>query len=483
MVNIKNISEHVSVYQNGMNCVIIQKNGVACLINCNNQISPQLMTDLNLNLNVKKIICLNYRSSINGGVINLVNTSGIGIQIAAPEKQLNLFTSPTERLGNEKFMFRVYDFHPDNDIINERANISTSLSDSATLDFEGIKINFFEVKGDTDGELGCIIHDSAEIGVCADVICITDNYSGGKMPFLYRLCKDPGSLDDYHAFMVNKDELIKSLHKFENCAILIPARGEIIVSPAQSIKSLSRKLDALYENYSSSSADNYYFPGYLKSENPMIPAKTVLLPPNIKELFCNFLIISENKRGFLLDCGTQQGFDMIEPFFKSGELESIDVCYVTHYHNDHTDMLKKLQEQYGCKIYAPQSFADMLENPEAYYMTCLSDVSLSSETIPDNYNFTWEGYEFTNFQFPGQTLYHGALLFNDKNRNSRTLFCGDSFSPTGFDDYCPQNRNFAELVISTNYYYFFCYNNLKIFNMEDIWVQIFIMYLIRLLNR
>jgi len=24
------------------------------------------------------------------------------------------------------------------------------------------------------------------------------------------------------------------------------------------------------------------------------------------------------------------------------------------------------------------------------------------------------------------------------------LFCGDSFSPTGFDDYCPQNRNFAD---------------------------------------
>jgi glyoxylase-like metal-dependent hydrolase (beta-lactamase superfamily II) len=174
----------------------------------------------------------------------------------------------------------------------------------------------------------------------------------------------------------------------------------------------------------------------------MVPAKTVSPPPNVRYLFCNYLIISENRRGFLLDCGTKQGFDMIEEFFKSGELEAIDICYITHYHHDHVDMLDKLQKLYSCKIYAPQSFADMLENPEAYYITCLSDISVTPEILPDNHAFTWEGYEFEHFEFPGQTLYHGGLLFDDKAGN-RILFCGDSFAPTGFDDYCPQNRNFT----------------------------------------
>jgi len=434
----KKISEHVSVYQNGMNCVIIQINGSACLIHCNHQIHPKWIMDLNLNL--KMIICLNYRASINGGIVNIVYNIP-GIQIAAPQKQLNLFTSPLERLGNEKYRLHVYDFHPDNDIITDSINIESvlSLSNGITLDFEGIKLDFFEVKGDTDGELGCIIRDDITIGVCADIIGFD-----GKIPFLYRLCKDSGSLDDYHAFLINKDDLIESLFQFKNCDILIPARGETIDRPIQAIHTLSEKLEKFYENYSSVSALNYYVPGYLKPVNPMPPAKTVAAPPNVKYLFCNFIIISENKRGFLLDCGTRQGFDMIDSLFQSGELEAIDICYITHYHHDHVDMLDKLREKYNCKIYAPQSFADMLENPEAYYMTCLSHVSAPPEILPDNYHFTWEGYDFTHFEFPGQTLYHGGLLFNDKNRNARILFCGDSFAPTGFDDYCPQNRNFTD---------------------------------------
>ena len=48
-------------------------------------------------------------------------------------------------------------------------------------------------------------------------------------------------------------------------------------------------------------------------------------------------------------------------------------------------------------------------------MTCLSHVSVSPEVLPDNYNFTWEGCNFTHFEFIGQTLYHGGLLFDDGN--------------------------------------------------------------------
>ena len=431
----KKISAHLSVYQNGMNCVIIQKNEAACLINCNNQINPQLMSDFNIS--VKKIICLNYRSSINGGITNFSSN----IKIAAPENQINLFESPLKRLENEKYRLHVYDFHPDNDIIKNSVNISEALSDGMTFDFEGIKIDLFEVKGDAIGELGCIIRDGAlKLGVCADIICGSQNEI--KIPFLYRMCKDPGNVDDYHAFMAEKDDLINSLRGFENCDVLIPARGDLIASPCESINLFKEKLEKFYQNYSSASAMNFYFPGYLKPSNPMSPAKIISTPPNVRYLFCNFLIISENKRGFLIDCGTQQGFDMLEPLLKSGELEAIDICYITHYHHDHVDMLEELQKLYNCKIYAPQSFADMLVNPEAYYITCLSHIKISPEVLPDNYNFTWEGCEFTHFEFPGQTLYHGGLIFNDGK--NKILFSGDSFCPTGFDDYCPQNRNFID---------------------------------------
>ena len=431
MNKIKNLSNHVSVYQNGMNCAIIKKNGAACLIGCNPQMTPQLIDSLGLNIGL--IICLNYRSSINGGIAKL---SKPGMRIAAPNGQAQLFEEPIKRLENEKFRFHVYDFHPDNDIITDGVEIDEMLSDGTELNFEGIKIEFFEAKGDTDGELACIIHDGAKIGVCGDLIC-----DDGKLPFLYRLCKDSGNFDDYHAFLFDKDDLIASLHKFGDCDILLPARGKVIDEPSRAVNTLAARLCALYENYSSASALNYYAPGYLKPASPMTPAKIMPTPQNIKYLFCNFIIISENKRGFLIDCGTEQGLDKIEPLFQSGELEGIDICYITHYHHDHVDMLDKLQERYGCQIYAPSSFSDMLKNPEAYYITCLSHVGISPKVLPDNYSFDWEGCEFTHFEFPGQSLYHGGLLFSDGK--NRILFCGDSFAPTGFDDYCPQNRNFT----------------------------------------
>jgi len=434
-MNIEKISECVSVYQNGMNCVIIQKNGKAALINCNPQITLELMASLHLN--VKTIICLNYRSSVNGGILNL---RSLGAEIAAPQKQAELFTSPKERLGAEKYRFHVYDFHPDNDLMGDAADVSHALFDKAAFDFEGIIIDFFEMKGDTVGELGCVIHDSSDIGVCADIICGDDNRI--KIPFLYRMCKDPGTVDDYHAFMAEKDELTDSLRIFENCGAVVPARGDLIGMPALALAEFAASLEKLYQNYSSASAMNHYYPGYLKPSAPMAPAKTVSPPKNVRYLFCNYLIISPDKRGFLLDCGTEQGLDMIEALFASGELAALDACYITHYHHDHVDMLEKLQKSYNCEIYAPQSFADMLKNPEAYYITCLSDVSVSPKILPDNYSFTWENCEFTNFEFPGQSLYHGGLLFDDKTAGS-ILFCGDSFAPTGFDDYCPQNRNFT----------------------------------------
>ena len=45
--------------------------------------------------------------------------------------------------------------------------------------------------------------------------------------------------------------------------------------------------------------------------------------------------------------------------------------------------------------------------------------------------------------FPGQTLLHDGLLVK-KDGGESVFFVGDSFTPTGMDDYCLFNRNFFE---------------------------------------
>jgi len=54
----------------------------------------------------------------------------------------------------------------------------------------------------------------------------------------------------------------------------------------------------------------------------------------------------------------------------------------------------------------------------------------------------WHEFQFTFFDFPGQTLYHDGLLVQHDGAD-RPLFAGDSFTPSGIDDYCLQNRDFV----------------------------------------
>ena len=62
----------------------------------------------------------------------------------------------------------------------------------------------------------------------------------------------------------------------------------------------------------------------------------------------------------------------------------------------------------------------------------------------------------TSFYFPGQTLYHGSLLV-EKNDGEKIFFIGDSFTPSGIDDYCLQNRNFLHPHMG----YFYCLDFLQ----------------------
>jgi len=68
----------------------------------------------------------------------------------------------------------------------------------------------------------------------------------------------------------------------------------------------------------------------------------------------------------------------------------------------------------------------------------------------------WKDFTLTFRYFPGQTLYHDALLFEKRNGEA-IFFIGDSFTPSGIDDYCLLNRNF--LTHGTGYFY--CLDILK----------------------
>jgi glyoxylase-like metal-dependent hydrolase (beta-lactamase superfamily II) len=142
---------------------------------------------------------------------------------------------------------------------------------------------------------------------------------------------------------------------------------------------------------------------------------------------------------------------------QSGRLKRLDGIFITHYHDDHTDFINDVVKEFNCPVYVTKELKDILENPAAYHMPCLTTDPITNLTIMQNgQKMSWKDFTMTFYFFPGQTLYHDAILF-EKNNGEAIFFIGDAFTPSGICDHCPQNRNL--LHPGTGYLY--CLDILK----------------------
>ena len=93
----------------------------------------------------------------------------------------------------------------------------------------------------------------------------------------------------------------------------------------------------------------------------------------------------------------------------------------------------------------------------AYRMPCLTPNPIRDvHAAASGSSRRWHEFKFTYSYFPGQTLYHDGLLVK-KDGGESVFFIGDTFTPSGIDDYCVLNRNFVEPEQGYEY----CLNSVK----------------------
>ena len=422
------VSDHVSYYHKGMNIVKVEKNGRMLFINAPHFLLEEAVRKSHAKLT--RVICLNYRSSMNGGV------ALIDAPIAAPKIFQLHFHDPLGYLADLKNFLMLYKFHPDHDVLENSRHVEWWLEEGSVMDFEGIKLRFMEMQGDTDGELACMIEDNINVGVCGDMIC-----DDGKIPYLFRA---PGRDNEYMRYLGRWKDIIASLKKLDRCEKIIPARG--LALDQKAMATFNKRLEAVFDNYLYTSSAVWHAHSLQKrklTDKPTMPfAQEIDMPENFIQTVASVLIISKSGRGFIIDCGMKETMDKLDELTSSGRLKGIDGCFVTHYHNDHTDLLNQLAEKYRCKVMTTKEVAHVLDDVYQYRIPCMPYLNVKTEVLPEGYTWAWEEYTFSAFFLPGQTLYHAALFADDGQ--TRFLFVGDSFSPSGMDNYCPLNRNFVE---------------------------------------
>jgi len=325
-----------------------------------------------------------------------------------------------------------------------------------SFQWHGIPIRVIDSKGYTRGAVSYLVHiDGMDVAFVGDLI-----YGEGQILDIYSLQDqiEEVNVGGYHGYAARISDLITSLEKMAELKpdLLVPVRGPVIEEPGEAIATLITRLRQLYENYLSVNAYRWYTgqekhdkmaarvlpPDMAVDWMPM--AEIGENPPWLIHHSNSKLIISEDGTGFLIDCGVQRVFSDMMNVQDNFPCSHIEGMFITHYHDDHTEYVNGIREKYGCPVYVTPEMEDILKNPQAYRLPAMTSKPIDNLVIvPHASTMSWKEFTFTYYYLPGQTIYHDAMLV-EKNGGGKIFLAGDSFAPTGLDDYCLLNRNFIQ---------------------------------------
>ena len=378
---------------------------------------------------------------------------GNGHQILAPAAEKALIDQP-QAFWDAFVEKRFHDYDQQTTkILTRPLKVTRWVQEGDTIEWQGLSIKVLDTPGFTRGGVSYVVKvDGKTVAFTGDCI-----YGDGQLFDLYSFqdAIPEAKIRGYHGHASRLGKLLPSLQKIaaEKPDVIVPARGPVISDPLNSIAKLTQRAKSVYHSYLSTNALYWYF----KEDRMRLCADRILgkdaqmelMPYSVHEETPDWIfvkgtsrmVISEDGHGFLLDCGSPNILKSIKDLMKTGIVQKIDGIFVTHYHDDHTNAVQQAAEELNCPVYSTPEYEDILENPEAYHMPAMTSNAIKDVTpLKDGHKMQWREFGLTFHFFPGQTIYHGALLVK-KQDEKPVFFVGDAFAPSGIDDYCLLNRN------------------------------------------
>lgn len=440
---VERITASVSVVRGPVNGVLLQRNGDALAIYGDPRQEPAKALQVLFTHHRRDVVWAGRRMIQNGA------------QAIAPEAEKALFTE----VGPFWESYRTARFHDYSNqssrILADSLSLARTVRGNDTIDWQGLTIRVVDTPGYTRGAVSYLVEiDGKRIACVGDLI-----YGQGQLLDLFSLqdAIPEAQEDGYHGWAARAGDIVQSLRKVAQWKpdILIPARGPVIGNPGDAIDTLIRRLQGVFASHFAIDALRWYrgddririMAARVLGPKPpqwMPMAETVQekLPDWIVPITNSRLIVSRTGAAFLVDSGNKKVVEEVRRLRREGAIKQLDGIYITHYHDDHTDTAQAMADEFHCPVYFSSEMRDVLEHPQAYRMPCLSSNAIhSTHEMADGAKQRWNEFEFSYSYFPGQTIYHGGLTAK-KDNGETVLFVGDSFTPTGIDDYCLLNRNF-----------------------------------------
>ncbi|MEN8202775.1 MAG: MBL fold metallo-hydrolase [Bacteroidota bacterium] len=392
-----------------------------------------------------------------------------GVKTSVPAEEYNLFTK-TDSFWQDFSYSRFEDYDQQTSKYPTKTlDVSGTFQGGDLFHWQDLEFEVLQTPGYTRGAISYISRiDGKKIAFTGDLI-----YGDGQLLDLYSLQDRIPELEiwGYHGFASRMAALTGSLQAIKALQpdIIVPSRGPVIKDPDKAIDMMTDRLQRLYANYLSTTAFRWYtgdekqiaLAERMQVDNagidwmPMAATRDEY-PAWLQHVNNSVLIRSETGATFLIDCGEQDTYRRFsDPKEELSQLD-IDGIFITHYHNDHTEFIPALLDRHQCPVYTTEELRDILENPGAYRMPAMTRMPIHNiRVVPDRHTMQWNEFKFTFYNFPGQTIYHNAMLVESKE--DTIFFIGDSFSPSGIDDYCLQNRN----ILETGQGYYYCLEVLR----------------------
>lgn len=341
--------------------------------------------------------------------------------------------------------------------------VARTVKSGDRLSLSGASIEVIETPGYSSGTVSYLIELSGKrIAATGDMI-----YEGGRLLDIYSLqdAIPETKTRGYHGYAARAGQLIASLERVRAWKpdVIVPARGPLITHPSADMDKLIARLRRLLDSHFATDALRWYWGeeswrtratlamGQQPSPHmPMAPERD--LPAWVIAIENSRLIVSSSGAAFLLDAGHPKLYEKLEELHAAGRFRSIEGIWITHYHDDHTDYVPKVARRWNAPVHYSTRIADIVEKPGKYRMPALTHTPSAGQAHADRDKWRWREFTFTAYDFPGQTLYHGGLTVTNDAAPEKLFFVGDSFTPSGVDDYCLLNRNF----VGENEGYLYC---------------------------